>query len=160
MPVPATIATRNSWKTEPLPDQRATLQLDATYSSEEFERLRRGLIPQQMEDKWFILFEEPWLYFYRSWTGYAIYGIRFEQRGDTHRIVEAWVSRDSHQYPSDSIEHDVATLKMILHMRVRKDAASPPPNEMIEEWRHTLLQPRPSRPLPFWQRLIRRFVGR
>jgi hypothetical protein len=54
-------ATRNSWKTEPIPELKTRLQLECNFSLEEFQRLKLGLIPEQMEDKWFIYLEGDWL---------------------------------------------------------------------------------------------------
>ena len=65
------VATRTSWKTLPLPEARVAVDFTASCTKEEFQRIRRGLIPREMEDKWFIFYEEPWLYLHRSWTGAA-----------------------------------------------------------------------------------------
>lgn len=59
---PTDIATRESWKTLPVPEARAELEFLRTYDLADFDRIKHGLIPQAMEDKWFIFFEEPWLY--------------------------------------------------------------------------------------------------
>jgi hypothetical protein len=37
------------------------LSYQATFNREQCARLKTGLIPQQMEDKWFIYYEEPHL---------------------------------------------------------------------------------------------------
>ena len=156
MTEPATFATRESWKTEPLPAVRAPLPFDASYTSDEFERLRRGLIPQQMEDKWFIFFEEPWLYFHRSWTGHAVFGLRIERRDIAYKVVEAWVNLDPQQYHSESVQHDLATLRMLIHFRLHSGGTSPPPKELMDEWRKTLpQQAQKTTPLSWWQKLMR-----
>jgi hypothetical protein len=49
------------------------LPYQAAFDRVEFARLRAGLIPQQMEDKWFIYYEEPHLFLHRSWTGAPVY---------------------------------------------------------------------------------------
>jgi hypothetical protein len=60
-----------------LPESRADLSFAESYTAGEFERIKRGVIPREMEDKWFVFYEEPWLYFHRSWTGACIYAVRF-----------------------------------------------------------------------------------
>ena len=107
------VATRTSWKTLPLPEARTALDFNASYSGDDFERIRRGLIPRQMEDKWFIFYEEPWLYLHRSWTGRGIYGVRFQSEGSMVTAVESWVCRDS-SYKSTSAEYDLAILTFLI----------------------------------------------
>ena len=93
------VATRKDWKTTPLPKARASITLDRTYSAAEFQRICEGYIPQEMEDKWFSYYEEPWLYLHRSWTGFGIYQVRFEPTAEGGgEVVEVLVSRDPEQY--------------------------------------------------------------
>ena len=44
-------ARRNDWKTEPMPEQHEVFVLTRSFSDEEMAVLRRGNIPQAMEDK-------------------------------------------------------------------------------------------------------------
>jgi len=93
-------ARRQSWKNiQPLPQQRATVSLDRTFSEEEYELIRRGVIPEVMEDKWFIFLEEDVLYFHRSWTGFCIYQVRMKKEGAEYRVVEALVNRNPLSFP-------------------------------------------------------------
>jgi hypothetical protein len=52
------VASRGDWKTTPLPAARKAILLDRSYSPGEFERIKEGLIPESMDDKWFVFFEE------------------------------------------------------------------------------------------------------
>ena len=79
--LPTPPANQDSWNILPLPTSRISLGFAATYDDSEAERMRQGFIPRQMEDKWFIYFADGWLYFYRSWTGACIFGVRFDSRG-------------------------------------------------------------------------------
>ena len=65
-------ATKDSWKRESFTDGRP-IPYQGTFSRQEFEKIREGLIPKVTEDKWFIYFEEPHLFLHRSWTGQPIY---------------------------------------------------------------------------------------
>jgi len=65
-------ATRDDWETTPLPTARASISLDRTYNAAEFMRIREGNVPQEMEDRWFVFYEEPWLHLHRSWTGFGV----------------------------------------------------------------------------------------
>jgi hypothetical protein len=50
-----------------------------------------------MEDRWFIYYEEPWLFIHRSWTGHCIFHVRFEQVGDEFVVAEAIRNRNPEQ---------------------------------------------------------------
>ena len=73
-PVVETHAKRSSWKTEPF-GETVEIPYADHFSPEEFEKLKRGLIPAAMEDKWFIYHEEGQLFLHRSWTGNAVYKV-------------------------------------------------------------------------------------
>ena len=104
------VARRNDWKTKPLPEQHETFILDRSFSDEEMKALRRGNVPQEMEDKWFWYMEGATLWAHRSWTGYCIYQIDFKD--DDHHIVT--VNRDPEQYECTSIEDDIVSLIRLL----------------------------------------------
>jgi hypothetical protein len=117
MPAPDAhrIATRNSWgKVLPLPEIRAELGFAESYSEADFERIKRGLIPSAMEDKWFVFFEEPWLYFHRSWTGIGIYGVAFQSSIEGAAVAASWVNRDAQQYRETRADHDRAALRSLI----------------------------------------------
>jgi len=112
------VATRDSWKTLPLPTKRAHFQMSLSFSNAEGDRLRSGFIPACMEDKWFIFFEDGWLYFHRSWTGYCLFGVRVDESSNGVRLAEAWASRDPSQYASDNIDFDKGMLETLIRNRL------------------------------------------
>lgn len=99
-------ARRDDWKTEPMPMQHETFVLNRSFSDEEMEALRRGNIPQVMEDKWFWYMEGSVLWAHRSWTGFCIYRIDYKE--DQHHIVT--VNRDPDRYACTSTEEDRESL--------------------------------------------------
>ena len=103
-------ARRTDWKTEPMPQQNETFVLRRSFSDEEMDVLRRGHIPQAMEDKWFWYMEGSTLFAHRSWTGHCIYRIDFKE--DSNHIVT--VNRDTEQYRCTSIEEDIELLNKLL----------------------------------------------
>ena len=104
-------ATRQSWKTQLIPVAQVDLDFARTYDAADTARIKRGLIPEVMEDKWFIFFEEPWLYLHRSWTGKCVYGVRFESGAAGISVVGAWVTQEEYPY---NIEHDRAILGFLI----------------------------------------------
>ena len=66
--------SRNDWKTTPAEGPVKSLDLKGMYlTPEQYERVIQGHIPEAMEDKWFIYFENGTLYCHRSWTGDLVY---------------------------------------------------------------------------------------
>lgn len=70
-------ATRADWKITPMPVARAGITCNRIYSADEFARIQEGHVPEEMEDKWFTFYEEPWLYLHRSWTGFGFFPSSF-----------------------------------------------------------------------------------
>lgn len=109
-------ATRASWKTQPMPEARSALPFTRDFSAAEFEHLRRGLIPREMEEHWFAYMEDDCLYWHRSWTGFCIFQVRLEPVGDGWRAVEAWANRDLDQYRVTNVQADVGHLDRLIDM--------------------------------------------
>jgi hypothetical protein len=107
-------ATRKTHTIHPFSRRRVLIPFDRTFTAEEFERVKLGVVPREMEDHWSIFLEQGWLYFVRSWTGYCIYKVRVEQKNDTARITEAWANRDPRQYASTDAKYDVKMLAMVM----------------------------------------------
>jgi len=105
------IADRSSWKNLPLSSQRDKLKLKRAFSKDEYGRLSKGLIPEGMEDKWFIFMENNVLYFHRSWTGFCIYEAHFD---GNQKIQEVWVNRDSAQYDAHDNDYDEKLLMFLI----------------------------------------------
>lgn len=68
--------------------------------------MREGFVPRDMDDRWFIYFEDGWLNFHRSWTGAHIYALRLDGSPFGVRVVDGWVSRNEDEYRSPGVEHD------------------------------------------------------
>jgi hypothetical protein len=110
----AEVATRSSWQIRPLPEERATLPFERRFTKDEHARLVLGLVPAQMEDKWFIFFEEGWLYLHRSATGACIYGVHLALDGDESVVKEAWVSRKPDEYTRTDDAYDERLLAFLV----------------------------------------------
>jgi hypothetical protein len=109
-------ATPDAWQISPLPEARARLAIDRTYSAEEFGRIVQGFVPASTDDRWLIHFAEDWLAVHRSWTGHCIYRVRFAREGDRHRIVEAWANRDPAQYRRTDDAADASDLLRLIEI--------------------------------------------
>lgn len=110
---PERTAKRRSWKTL-APGTVADLGFSDSYTTAEFERLKLGLIPEQMEDKWFIFFEDPWLYFHRSWTGLAVFGVQLGPSEEGVAVMNSWVSREIRDGRGPGTEYERALLRFLI----------------------------------------------
>ena len=103
-------ARRDDWKTEPMPERREIFVLNRSFSDAEMNALRRGNVPQSMEDKWFWYMEDFTLWAHRSWTGSCIYRIDFKEDGN-HVVT---VNRDPEQYGCTDVNEDAESLNRLL----------------------------------------------
>lgn len=111
-----------------MPVARARIVLERTFLPQDYERIKHGLVPQEMEDKWFMYFEGEWLYIHRSWTGLCIYQVRLEPAAAGYRVAEAWVNQDPQQYrPADDNYEAQFLLWLIDCLLLGKDFKPPAP---------------------------------
>jgi len=102
-------ASRTSWQSEPF-TAGVSIAYKAIFSEEQFARLKTGLVPTQMEDKWFIYYEKPHLFFHRSWTGQPVYRLALRKTTDGAEIDEALWSN----VPADGPELDSGYQVLLL----------------------------------------------
>jgi hypothetical protein len=123
------------WKTEQMPNELAILDFQRIFSPQEFERIRLGLIPREMEDKWFIYCDHVILNIHRSWTGYHIFKIFIKlQEDDTYTITQAIVNRNKEQYNQQNNEYDILLLNYLVdRLLLGKNVSFPTPAELTGE---------------------------
>lgn len=109
-----TVAKAEDWAIHPLPDTYTTLKLDILLSEEKSEAIKRGVIPEEMEEKWFCYSHNNTLYQHRSWTGNCIDVIEFNTEGSQLRAISVKVNRDPEQYSNDDDAADIARIKDML----------------------------------------------
>src|SRR5262249_12007737 len=87
----------------------------AAFSEQQFELIRQGAIPEDMDDKWFAFFEEPELFLHRSWTGLCIYRVTFAREGDQYLAATSWVLNNEDRYRRKPDEKEVEFLDFLVH---------------------------------------------
>jgi 8-oxo-dGTP diphosphatase len=151
-------ARSKDWQTKPMPVQRTAIRLDRVYTREQMDRIRMGVIPEQMEDKWFVYWEKGGLYFHRSWTGFCIYVVHFVPEGDGHRMMDAEVNRDDTQYMETSDETDQEMIPFLIDLLLLGELSDPPgdgddPDQPLKTWGQVgraMLGQRPGDGRPGW----------
>ena len=108
------IADRQSWKNSPAPSMREEFKVAWTFPPAMAKRMIAGHIPEDMNDRWFILMEDGWLLFHRSWTGSCIFGLKVDPSPEGVVINEGWVSRKVDEYSSNDIDQDVELAQTLV----------------------------------------------
>ena len=85
-------------------------------TQEEMTMIQKGVVPQQMEDKWFIYYADSHLYFNRSWTGFCIYILRFDEQEKGAVSVDFRANRDPSQITENHDESSKETLSYLIEM--------------------------------------------
>ena len=101
-------------KTKVFPDKFSSLEYSRDFTVEEYGKIAKGVIPLEMEDKWFIHLEDDTLNLYRSWTGHCIYKVRLEKTDDGYCISEVKSNRDPNQYRETDGEYDAKMLDFLI----------------------------------------------
>jgi len=107
------IATTTTWKHEPI-DNPKRIDIALNFTERQFSKLTKGLIPQQMEDKWFIFYENDWLHFHRSWTGFGLYKAQLIKEKDGYSIKEFWAERNQEKYKNEDDNTDIETVSFLI----------------------------------------------
>ena len=77
--------------------------------------IKKGRVPREMEDKWFMYYSNSRLHIHRSWTGYAIYIVRFIEEGDEATAVDFQANVDPEQYiGADGARDDIVQQVTLL----------------------------------------------
>ncbi len=104
------MVSRSDWKIQDMPRKNVRFETDNDLNATEFEEIKRGHIPQEMEDKWFSYFEGDKLYIHRSWSGFCIFIVEFSN----DKLIVT-VNRDKKQCKSKDISQDMEILHGLLH---------------------------------------------
>jgi ADP-ribosylglycohydrolase len=91
LPSKEVVATADSWKTDPLPDNpqdvsRMGCQIELT--AESMETLRRGHIPNVQEDHWFMYCDDEYIRYYRSWNGMCAYEAHYRKTAEGKYLID------------------------------------------------------------------------
>ena len=98
----------------PLPKLRVQIPFERSFTRQEFLRLIRGFVAETMEDRWNILFKDPWLTFVRSWSGFCIYKVRIEKNGAEYKVAKVLINRDRRQYGGDDTREEAKLLSFLI----------------------------------------------
>lgn len=105
------IVTKADWEIEPMPEKTAQFTIEHKFSEVAINCLKKGHLPEEMEDRWFYYYEDGKEYFHRSWTGSCIFIVEFDFKTNKHIVT---VNRDENQYNNTDIAEDIELVKNLL----------------------------------------------
>lgn len=123
IPEKTKVATKDSWKTEPMPEKNVLVPMNVTIPHEAMQVVKYGHIPEAMEDHWFMYCDESTIRYYRSWTGICIFVAKYVEEEDKCTITELQVNRDPEQYRSKDNGHDISLFMALLTEEYGGDAS-------------------------------------
>ena len=83
-------ADASSWKIQPF-TEGVVVPCHFEVTKDQLESISEGLIPKDMDEKWFIYFESPYLYVHRSWTGQPVCRLQFNEQNSEYYVSEMLV---------------------------------------------------------------------
>jgi len=82
----------------PFPEKFHRRAFNRKLTDEEFAKVKAGHLRGDMDDRWIIYFQQPWLFFYRSWTENCIYKVHIVEKKDAYYIDEILTNGEQSQY--------------------------------------------------------------
>ena len=73
----------------PTPTKRERIAFTKTFTEDEFHRLYQSIRPETMDQRWYCVLNDGWLYVVRNWTDRCFFQLRIHTE-PPHQIVEAW----------------------------------------------------------------------
>lgn len=122
IPPKTKVATKDSWKIQPMPDKNTVVILNVTIPADAMRIVRYGHIPEAMEDHWFMYCDEDTIRYYRSWSGFCIFEAKYEKYGGDFRITDLRVNRDPEQCSNSDIRKDASLFMALLTEEFGGDA--------------------------------------
>jgi hypothetical protein len=110
------IAEPTDWKADAMPELQTIIPLGILYNRKQLMLMKRGVIPREMEDKWFVYWENDELFFHRSWTGFCVYKVRFDCEQMGALAVDAIVNRDPDQYSNTDDDYDAKLIHYLINV--------------------------------------------
>ncbi|MFF7296339.1 hypothetical protein [Streptomyces sp. NPDC008265] len=103
------------------------------WSDEEWERIQRGYVAQDMDQKWHVLVEGDTAFLHRSWTRFGVYEATFALvDGGGRRIVSALVERDGDRYRNTDDDYDSVMLELVISAIVLGEPAAELRSRLVE----------------------------
>ncbi|MCL1849388.1 MAG: ADP-ribosylglycohydrolase family protein [Clostridiales bacterium] len=104
---------KDDWKTNEF-SKPSVIKVNFRITESQYAKIRFGLLPMQMEDKWFAYYDDGRIHLHRSWTGAKIYEAAIQKSENCYIITELIVERDAALYANTDDNEDVRSFHFLL----------------------------------------------
>ena len=116
MPDKTNVATSTSWKTEPMPPTDISrIKVSISVTEKDMAIIRKGHIPEAMEDHWFMYCDDEYIRYYRSWSGMCAFEAHFHKEDDHYVIDEICIN---HALIEFGVNGDKTGVALFLHLLI------------------------------------------
>jgi hypothetical protein len=97
-----------------MPIETIRLNYSKDITAEQFENISCGLIPEEMEDKWFAYVEGHTLFLHRSWTGTCIFRVELRPVLGGYIVSSAEVNNDPEQHRPRHVDKEISLVNRLI----------------------------------------------
>ncbi len=116
MPDKTKVAKSTSWKTEPMPPTDISkIKVNISITEKDMVIIRKGHIPEAMEDHWFMYCDDNYIRYYRSWSGMCAFEAHFHKKENQYVIDEICVN---HALVEFGVNGDKTGVALFLHLLI------------------------------------------
>jgi len=126
LPDKAKTATAKDWNIEPMPhdiDEITEMTFDFKISSGAMDIIRKGHIPDAMEDHWFMYCDDEYIRYYRSWTGMCAFEAHYKKEASGYIIDNLKINHALAEFGVNGDEAGVALFVYLVVAETDGDAA-------------------------------------
>jgi len=114
MPNKTKVAKSTSWKTEPMPPTDISrIEVNISVTDEDMLIIRKGHIPEAMEDHWFMYCDDEYIRYFRSWSGMCAFEAHFHKVEDHYVIDEICINQALVEF---GVNGDKSGVALFLHL--------------------------------------------
>ena len=84
------------------------------FTKDHINTIKKGFIPETIEDKWYIYSENDWIFFHRTDTGKRIYEVEIKYINNRYIIDEFYVERKYENYDNTDDRFDIHILHVLI----------------------------------------------
>jgi hypothetical protein len=137
MPQKTKVAKSTSWKTEPMPTTDISrIEVNISVTEEDMLIIRKGHIPEAMEDHWFMYCDDEYIRYYRSWSGMCAFEAHFHKQENQYVIDEICINQALVEFGVNGDKTGVALFLHLLIAEVGGDAM-PAWQAYLDKWDET-----------------------
>ena len=107
------VVLKDNWEAKKF-SKPQIIEVKLSLTESQYAKIRFGLQPLNMEDKWAAYFDDGRIHFHRSWSGAKIYEAKIEKLDSQYVIKDVQVERDAEIYSCTDDNEDIKSFLYLL----------------------------------------------